>query len=112
MVASAGILLLLVTVRVSMAEGKEDDTEWKFSLWVVAMVLLSPTAWPHYLIFLLIPFSRLVIGSRENLVSPRTAWLGLTSAAFVFSCFSAQLLVVSPALAYMAMYSFGSDIEG
>jgi len=125
-VVSAGILLLLATVRVSMAEGKDDDTEWKFSLWVVAMVLLSPTAWPHYLIFLLIPFSGLVIGGRKNLMSPKTAWLGLISAASVFAGFYggatarashldffaliAQLLVCSSPLAYIAICSFGSDI--
>ena len=126
-VAIADILLLLATVRISMGGSKDDDSEWKFSLWVVAMVLLSPTAWPHYLIFLLIPFSRLVIGSREGLLRPKTAWLGLISVAFVFlgfylcsatrasypdfSAVIAQLLVFASALTYVAMHSFGGDVE-
>ncbi|MBV8360641.1 MAG: DUF2029 domain-containing protein [Deltaproteobacteria bacterium] len=125
-VVSASMLLLLATVCISVAAGKNDDTEWKFSLWVAAMVLLSPTAWPHYLIFLLIPFSHLVIGSRKKLVSPKTARLGFISAASVFAGFYitaatharhpdfsaviVQLLACSSALAYIAMYSFGSDI--
>jgi hypothetical protein len=126
-VAGADICVLLATVFISLAEGDEDDSQWRFSLWIVAMVLVSPTAWPHYLIFLLIPFSRLIIGSRRGLVSTRTAWLGLISAGFVFfgfygvlttrlhhpalSAVTAQLLVFSLAFAYIAMYSFGADIE-
>jgi glycosyl transferase family 87 len=126
-VAGVDILMLLATVLISLAAGDEDDSQWRFSLWVVVMVLVAPTAWPHYLIFLLIPFSRLLIESRRDRVSPKTARFGLMSAALLFvgyhgasithiphpalSAVTAQLLVLSLVLAYISMYSFGADLE-
>jgi Glycosyltransferase family 87 len=50
-----------------------------FGLWVVTMVLITPTAWPHYMVLLLLPFALLASSISRGDSSSRTIWLGVGS---------------------------------
>src|SRR6266849_5266571 len=59
-VALAELGLLTLTVRATLRVEPDGDTGSRaFSLWVITSVLLSPTAWVHYLVMALIPFALL-----------------------------------------------------
>ena len=50
----------------------EPERSWRFlSLWLVAMILLSPTAHGHYLILASVPFAAIADAARQGEVAPR-----------------------------------------
>jgi alpha-1,2-mannosyltransferase len=55
----------------------EDDRI--FGLWVVTMVLLTPTAWSHYLVLLFLPFALLVNVAGRGEASSRAILWGIGS---------------------------------
>jgi hypothetical protein len=56
-IALAELGVFLVTVRATVRRETEPERRWQaFSLWMVAMMVLSPTAFPNYLIMLAVPF--------------------------------------------------------
>jgi len=74
------IALTAVTVHATLARpGGRDRGERSFALWVVTTVLLSPTAWVHYMVLLLVPFARLVAAVNLNQASRRALWIGAAS---------------------------------
>ncbi len=58
----------------------EYDPYWcGFSLWIVLAVLLSPTAWPHYMVLFLIVFAQIAYGSVSSRTSARTQLAAISS---------------------------------
>lgn len=105
--------LLALTVRVTLAASGDDDSELRcFSLWVVTTVLLSPTAWFHYLVLLYILFAALTAAGRRGTAGARVLNLGLLSYGLAFA-YVIVLAVPSgrfhfPTLAVVSMIMFAS----
>jgi hypothetical protein len=76
----ADSLIALFTLRASI--GAEDASDFDapvFSLWVATMILLSPTAWPHYLVLLILPFANLATAALAHRASRRACWAAAAS---------------------------------
>ena len=75
------VLTVYATFRSSSASSRLSDNrdEPVIALWVVSAVLLTPTAWIHYLVLLLIPYAVLLRQHLRGEASPRATWLGLAS---------------------------------
>lgn len=66
------------------------DPDWRaFSTWVALSVMLSPTAWIHYLVLVLIVFAAIARGAAHSAASPRV--IGLALASYLVSTVSAEL---------------------
>jgi hypothetical protein len=64
----------------------ESERRWQaFSLWMVAMIVLSPTAFPNYLIMLAVPFAALARTATRGGVPARAAGAALASYGLAFS---------------------------
>ncbi len=65
--AAAVIIVLAMAVAASWTtQGRQPDRDWRaLSMWVVATILVAPTAWMHYLVLLYIPLA-MVLGSAER----------------------------------------------
>ncbi len=104
-------------------------------MWVVASVLLSPTAWVYYMVLYLLPFVQLVTAAGSSGSSRRAQWAAILSylvvvlsnmllmplGAIVYSHYGREpakwfmsVMVegwfVSAMLAYAAMYWFTVDM--
>jgi Glycosyltransferase family 87 len=80
LVAAAEISLLAVTVKATLKNRGGIDSDWRaFSLWVVTAVMLSPTAWVHYLVLMLIPFVSMAIAAQRGRANHRAIWMAVAS---------------------------------
>ena len=70
----ADLVVMALVVKRTDWEGGEDWNWRVFSLWLVAAVMISPTAWFHYLLLLLIPFAQAAVAANRGLVSARVVW--------------------------------------
>jgi hypothetical protein len=55
--------LLVVSLAWLLTSKYSTDKKWDsraFPVWVVTMILIAPTAWPHYMVMLYIPFAMIV----------------------------------------------------
>jgi len=52
-----------------------DRTSRQFALWVTAAIMLSPTAWIHYLVLLILPFMLIAAAGWNGTARPRVVWL-------------------------------------
>jgi len=78
--AAADLLVLAVTVRATLATEGQPDRDWRLlSLWIVAAIMISPTAWPHYLVVLFIPFVQMAAAGSHDALSWRAAATGVAS---------------------------------
>ena len=82
-IVAADLALLALTVRATLRTSKRsnDGDEAVFGLWVVTTVLLSPTAWMHYLVLFLLPYAVLMRLHLRGAASPVVGWLALVSYA-------------------------------
>jgi hypothetical protein len=48
-------------------------------LWLIASIMLSPIAWPHYLALLIIPYAQLAIAGPAGRIQGRALWMALGS---------------------------------
>ena len=78
--SSLGVLILTMWATFNF-HGEVDENDPAFALWVVAMVLLSPTAWVHYLVLLLLPFGLLAEAANRGRASWCAIWFGIASYA-------------------------------
>jgi len=96
LMAELAVLALTVyaTFRSSrLPEGRDDHV---IALWVATTILVSPTAWVHYLVMLLIPYGVLLRRYLRG-ESPRLAtWLGLASFAIGELLMILDLIPVTP----------------
>jgi hypothetical protein len=125
-----GLAQIAVLERTAYATVKfrdREDSDWRaFSLWVVTAVILSPTAWVHYMVLVLIPLLLMVIAASQGRVNERAIWMasasyllialstsgrtafGPTAHGVVLILF-AECSFVSLAMMYLATYWFASD---
>jgi hypothetical protein len=128
--ATEGVLLAVTAwaTETYARPGRDLDSR-AFSLWVVAMILLAPTAWFHYLVLLFIPFAQIVIARRGMRTSRRTIRMAIASymlvivAAITLGALGPassdrlaialrNVLFVPLAIIYIAVYWFVRDVPG
>jgi hypothetical protein len=99
-----------------------------FAVWVAAAIMLSPTAWIHYMVLLILPFMLIAEAGWNGNASPRALWLMAGSyAAIALSTALAsgaqnslvehaglkaaieECATLSPMLAYAATWFFAID---
>ena len=69
-----------LTIRATLVGvGNRDDNFRIYSLWIVTMMLLSPIAWHHYLVLLVIPFVQMTIAAVQNRAPSRALWMAVGS---------------------------------
>jgi hypothetical protein len=91
------IALLGVTVFATSSPRREDDEDWRgISLWVVTMVLLSPTAWAHYLVLLIIPFASIAAAANRGTARAQIVWLAAASYVVLISALGIATVVHAP----------------
>lgn len=59
------------------------DASRSFGMWVVASILLSPTAWIHYMVLLILPFMLIAAAGWNGTASSRTLWAMAASYAVI-----------------------------
>jgi hypothetical protein len=77
---SGGLGFLAFSVKATLKSTSHEDGDWRvFALWVVTSVVLSPTAWVHYLVLALLPFALLARAANEGRASHRAIWMACAS---------------------------------
>jgi hypothetical protein len=83
--ACAQIAILGLACVPVLRSGRRGDPDSRmFSLWVVACVLASPTAWIYNMVLLLIPFSRIALASAAGTIRPAAGNFAKLSYATIF----------------------------
>lgn len=78
-VVGADLVLIYFVVRATVG-GSREDRDWRLlSLWIVASVMLSPTAWFHYMILFLIPFTLMASSAARGRIYTRAVWMAIAS---------------------------------
>jgi hypothetical protein len=73
-------LVFGLTIRATLTGlNRRDDNFRIFSLWVVTTMLLSPIAWHHYLVLLIIPFVQMTIAAVQGRTRSRALWMAAAS---------------------------------
>lgn len=95
---AAEALLLMLTLRASLARQPDDDRDWLvFSLWTATAILISPIAWLHYMVLLLLPFSRTITAAYAGRADATSVWMVVASAILaVFSLGEPGKSLISP----------------
>jgi hypothetical protein len=120
-IAIAELALFALTVSATTSAG--PDRNWRaLSLWLVAMILLSPIAEPHYLLLLMVPFAWIADAAARGEAGPRVIYTAVASYLVTFSRYPLTVLhhyvrgdatffwvanqfwFVAAALAYLAAY--------
>lgn len=81
-------LTMFATWRGATPAGGEVDARGgnasrSFALWVVAAIMLSPTAWIHYLVLLILPFMLIAAAGWNGTASSRALWAMAASYAVI-----------------------------
>jgi glycosyl transferase family 87 len=85
-IALAELGVFLATVHATVRRETESERRWQaFSLWMVAMIVLSPTAFPNYLIVLTVPFAALARTATQGGMRARVAYAAIASYGLAFS---------------------------
>jgi hypothetical protein len=80
-VADLGLILALIS---STPAKDKQDADWRIlSFWIAAAVALSPTAWFHYLVLMLIPVAQMAKAATAGTVSSRC--LVMAAASFMLT---------------------------
>jgi hypothetical protein len=75
----ADIVVLYFVVKATPLDSTQDQ-DWRvLSLWIVASVMLSPTAWFHYLLLMLIAVAQIASAARRGRISDRALWMAIGS---------------------------------
>jgi hypothetical protein len=90
LVFAVDAIFLGMTVRVTLASvGRRDDDFRIYSLWIVTTILLSPIAWHHYLVLLVLPFVQMAIAVLNDRARPRELWMA--AASYLLACVSVPI---------------------
>ena len=125
--AVCGVIVFL-TVRVTARyHTNADQDDRLFALWVVAMVLITPTAWPHYMVLFLLPLALLAAAWRQQEGPVRALWLGVAGYVLTelgtlltdrkllpemrFAWIIVTFAALSPILQYLSAYFLVIDSE-
>jgi alpha-1,2-mannosyltransferase len=69
-IAAVSFAILGCTCFATLRHAPEKDRDSRlYSLWVATAIVLSPTAWIHYMVLLLIPFARIFTSASRNRVA-------------------------------------------
>jgi hypothetical protein len=91
--AIALVELTVLALTVSATRSAGPDRGWRaFSLWVTAMILLSPIGEPDYLVMLAVPFASIADAAARGEVPPRVIYAGIASYLVTFSRYPQTLL--------------------
>lgn len=91
-VVAAEVTLIGLTIFASLprAAATRGDADTRggyasrsFALWVVASIMLSPTAWIHYLVLLILPFMLIAAAGWNGSASARALWAMAASYAVI-----------------------------
>ncbi len=94
-IAAVDAIILGATIHATLAGAGRRDTDYRiYSLWIAASVLLSPIAYHHYLVLLVVPFVQIVVAASQHRASRRALWMAAGSYL---------LASVSVAIAYRLM---------
>jgi multidrug transporter EmrE-like cation transporter len=97
LVMLAQVALLALTVRATLTTRSGRGHEQRaFALWMAVVALLSPTAWVHYMILLLVPFAVLAAAVVRGQASSSAIWLGAASFFLVILSVPHDFLVSLP----------------
>jgi hypothetical protein len=103
---TADLLVVAITLQATFAMSGRRDRDWRlFSLWIAAAILLSPTAWLHYMVLLFVPFASLAAAASRAALSPRAVMT--TVASYVLSLLSCVGMSCLAVLGSPAMQSLG-----
>lgn len=85
--ALIGLTIFATLPRTTAAHGDADTrvgyASRSFALWVVASIMLSPTAWIHYLVLLILPFMLIAAAGWNGGASSRALWAMAASYAVI-----------------------------
>jgi len=117
---------VVVFALLSATAGKDkEDADWRIlSFWVAASVALSPTAWFHYMVLMLIPIAQMAQAANQGRASGRC--LGMTGGSFILTALVGDALRIFPAysdsikqleflcliMMIVASYWFSTDVVG
>jgi hypothetical protein len=90
-IAVAELAVFVLTVSAT-AEVSFDRCWRAFSLWVTAMILLSPIAEPHYLVMLMVPFASVADAAAQGEADSRAIYAAVASYLVAFSRYPLMLL--------------------
>jgi hypothetical protein len=90
-IGAAEIALLCMTIAATARTADQRDL-WALSLWIPAMILLSPVAEPQYLVMLMVPFAAIADGAARGAAEPRVIYAALGSYALAFARYPLTLL--------------------
>ncbi len=83
-IAAGAAVILGLTIRATFVQEPDGDSDWRaFSMWIAASIVLSPTAWVHYMVLFFIPFAQLVSAARRSAASIRAQWMAIFSYALM-----------------------------
>ncbi len=90
MIFAVDAIFLGMTVRATLASAGRRDYDFRvYSLWIVTTVLLSPIAWHHYLVLLVLPFVQMAIAAVNDRAKPRELWMA--TASYLLACVSVPI---------------------
>ncbi len=79
-IVAVDVLILTMTIRATLVGvGRRDDNSRIYSLWIGTSLLVSPIAWHHYLVLLVIPFVQIAGAAAQNRASRRALWMAVGS---------------------------------
>jgi len=129
-IRNAAVIIVEVALFVLTAAATasaEPDRGWRaLSLWIVAMILLAPTAHGHYLVLLAVPFAAIADASHRGEIEPRVIYGAIASYLLAFSNYPLSVVqhyhwiggasfriaseygFVAATLAYLTAYFFAS----
>jgi hypothetical protein len=93
---TADLVVVAITLQATFAMRGRRDRDWRlFSLWIAAAILLSPTAWLHYMVLLFVTFASLAAAASRGALSPRAAIIAVASYVLsLLSCIGMSCLAV------------------
>ncbi len=79
-IVAVDAIILGMTIRATLAASGRRDYYYRiYSLWIVTALLLSPIAWHHYLVLLVIPFVQIAVATVHNPSRRRALWMAVAS---------------------------------
>jgi len=91
--AIAVVELAVFALTISATASAEPDRGWRaLSLWITAMILLSPIGEPHYLVLLMVPFASIADAAARGEAEPRVLYAAIASYLMTFSRYPLTLL--------------------
>jgi hypothetical protein len=76
----ANAVFLGMTIRATLIGRNDRDDYWRiYSLWIVTSIMVSPIAWHHYLVPLIIPFVQVAVAAGTGRASHRAVWMAAAS---------------------------------